>query len=218
MVRRKRQSVDWDNLIGGMSGGTAPTVYGRDCEIFRQGDRADSLFYLRRGKVELGVKSGRGKEAVIAILGAGQLFGEGCLAGQPRRMATATTTTVCTLMRIEKPLMVRMLHKQHDVSEMFAALLLTRNMRYEEHLLDQIFNSCEKRLARVLLLQAHYGFEPRSESVIPRVNQEALARMVGITRIQVSHLMTKFKKLGFVDYETVGLKINNGLLSVVLND
>ena len=192
--------------------------YGKDCNIFLQGDPADSLFYLRRGKVRLGVTSGRGKEAIVAVLSAGEFFGEGCLADQPWRMATATAMSKCTLMRIEKPLMARLLHEQHGISEMFVAHLLARNIRFEGALVDQMFNSCEKRLARVLLLLAHYGREPRSETVLPRINQETLAQTVGITQSRVSHFMNKFKQLGFIDYEGAGLTVNNGLLSVVLND
>ena len=216
MVSKKKLSVDWENLIGGISGGNAPIEYGKNRNIFRQGDPADSLFYLRRGKVRLGVTSGRGKEAIVTVLGAGEFLGEGCLAGQPWRMATATC--VCTLMRIEKALMARMLHEQHDISEIFVKHLLSRNIRYEGDLLDQMFNSSEKRLARILLLLAHYGREPRSETVLPRINQKSLAQMVGITRARVSHFMNKFKKLGFIDHEDAGLTVNNGLLSVVLND
>ena len=218
MVHKKSQSVDWEHLIGGISGGTAPVEYGKNRCIFRQGDPADSLFYLRRGKVMLGVTSGRGKEAIVAVLSAGEFFGEGCLAGQSLRMGTATATCVCTLMRIEKRLMVRMLHEHHDISKMFVKQLLSRNVRYEKDLLDQIFNSSEKRLARILLLLAHYGREPRSETVLPGINQKSLAQMVGITRARVSHFMNKFKKLGFIDHEDAGLTVNNGLLSVVLND
>jgi len=218
MVHKKSQSVDWEHLIGGISGGTAPVEYGKNRCIFRQGDPADSLFYLRRGKVMLGVTSGRGKEAIVAVLSAGEFFGEGCLAGQSLRMGTATATCVCTLMRIEKRLMVRMLHEHHDISKMFVKQLLSRNVRYEKDLLDQMFNSSEKRLARILLLLAHYGREPRSETVLPRINQESLAQMVGITRARISHFMNKFKKLGFIDHEDAGLTVNNGLLSVVLND
>ena len=218
MVRKKSQSVDWEHLIGGISGGTAPVEYAENRNIFQQGDPADSLFYLRRGKVRLGVTSGRGKEAIVAVLSAGEFFGEGCLAGQSLRMGTATATCVCTLMRIEKRLMVRMLREHHDISEMFVKQLLSRNVRYEKDLLDQMFNSSEKRLARILLLLAHYGREPRSETVLPRINQKSLAQMVGITRARVSHFMNKFKKLGFIDHEGAGLTVNNGLLSVVLND
>ena len=218
MVRTKRRFVDWETLIGGISGRNAPIEYGKNRNIFRQGDPADSVFYLRRGKVRLGVTSGHGKEAIVAVLSAGEFFGEGCLAGQPLRMATAAAISECTLMKIEKPLMARLLHEQHDISEMFVAHLLSRNIRYEEDLLDQIFDSSEKRLARILLLLVHYGREPRSETVLPGINQAALAQMVGITQSRVSHFMNKFKKLGFVAYEGAGLAVNNGLLSVVLND
>ena len=168
--------------------------------------------------MRLGVTSGQGKSAVVAVLSAGEFFGEGCLAGQPLRTATATAARVCTLMRIEKRLMVRMLHEKHDISEIFGTLLLSRNMRYESNLLDQIFNSSEKRLARILLLLAHYGRESRSRPVLPNINQETLAQTVGISRSRVSHLLNKFKKLGFINYERVELKVNNSLLSVVLND
>ena len=218
MVRKQRQSVDWEHLISEISGENAPIKYGNNHDIFRQGEPADSLFYLRRGKVRLRVTSGRGKEAIVAVLRAGELFGEGCLAGQPLRMATATATSACTLMRIEKSLMVRMLHEQHDISEMFVAQLLSRNLRYENDLIGQIFNSSEKRLARILLLLAHYGKESISNPVFPRVNQETLAQTVGITRARVSHLMNKFKHLGFIDHDGDGVRVNNGLLSVVLND
>ena len=218
MVRKKRRSVDWETLIGRNSSGNTTIEYGMNHNIFRQGDPADSVFYLRRGKVRLGVTSGRGKEAIVAVLSAGEFFGEGCLAGQPLRMSTADAMSECTLVRIEKPLMARMLHEQHDISEIFATHLISRNIRYEKDLLDQIFNSSEKRLARILLLLAHYGREPRSESVFPGINQESLAQMVGINRSRVSHFMNKFKKLGFIDYEGVRLAVNNGLLSVVLND
>jgi len=217
-VPKKRRSVDWDTLIGGISGGDALIEYDKNCTIFRQGDPADSLFYLRRGKARLLVTSGRGKEAIVTVLGAGEFFGEGCLTGQPLRIATATAMSECTIMRIEKSLMARMLHEQHDISEIFVKHLLSRNIRYEGDLLDQMFNSSEKRLARILLLLAHYGREPRSETVLPRINQKSLAQMAGITRARVSHFMSKFKKLGFLEYEGAGLTVNNGLLSVVLND
>ena len=161
------------------------------------------MFYLRRGKVKLAVTSTR-QEAIVAILGDGEFFGEGCLAGQPLRAATATAIADCTLVRIEKPLMVRLLHEQHDVSEMFVTHLLSRSIRYEADLVDQFFDSSEKRLARILLLLAHFGKESRAETVVPRVNQKNLAQMLGITRSQVSHFMNKFKKLGFIDYSGNG--------------
>src|ERR1051325_4221221 len=217
MVLQKSRSVDWENLISGISGGNAATRYGKNRKIFRQGDRANSVFYLRRGKVRLGVTSGRREEVSVAVLSAGEFFGEGCLAGQQWRMATATAISVCSLMRIEKPLMVRMLHEQHDISEIFVQHMLTRNIRFEGDLLDQMFNSCEKRLARVLLLLAHSGKEPRSETVLPRIKQEALAQLAGITRTRVSHFMNKFRRLGFIKYRGTALAVNNSLLSVVLN-
>jgi CRP-like cAMP-binding protein len=189
----------------------------RKRHIFRQGEPADAVFLLRHGKVKLAVTSKEGKEAIVAILDAGDFFGEGCLAGQPLRMATATTMTDCTLVRIEKPAMVRLLHEQHHVSELFVTHLLSRNIRYEEDLVDQLFNSSEKRLARIFLLLSHFGKESRAEKVLPRINQESLAQMVGTTRSRVSHFMNKFKKLGFIDYNGV-LTVNNGLLSIILHD
>lgn len=217
MARKKNQPVDWEPFLARMSQGKTTVECGTSRSIFRQGDPADSVFYLRRGKVKLAVTSDQGKEAIVAILGGGEFFGEGCLAGQPVRMATATAMTDCSLARIEKPLMARMLHEQHDVSELFVTHLLSRNIRYEEDLVDQLFNSSEKRLARILLLLAHFGKESKAETVVPRVNQESLAQMVGTTRSRVSHFMNKFRKLGFVEYNG-GLTVNSGLLSVVLHD
>ena len=168
--------------------------------------------------MKLAVISAGGKEAIVAILGAGEFFGEGCLAGQALRISTVTAMTDCSLVRIAKPLMARMLHEQHDVSELFVTHLLSRNIRYEEDLVDQLFNSSEKRLARILLLLAHFGKESRSETILPSINQENLAQMVGTTRSRVSHFMNKFRKLGFVDYDGGGLTVNSGLLSVLLHD
>ena len=175
------------------------------------------MFYLRSGKVKLAATSEQGKEAIVAVLNGGEFFGEGCLAGQPLRMATATAMMDSTLHRIEKPLMMRMLHEQLDVSEFFVEHLLSRNIRYEEDLVDQLFNSSEKRLARILLLLAHFGKESRSEPVLPRINQATLAEMVGTTRSRVSHFMNKFRKHGFVNYNMGGeMTVHSGLLSVVL--
>jgi len=212
--------VDWDALLAGINGGKSVLGYSADRIVFRQGDPADDIFYLRRGKVKLTVTSQQGKEAIVAILGAGEFFGEGCLAGQSLRVSTAVAVTDCTLARIEKARMTRMLHEQHDISELFVTHLLSRNIRYEEDLVDQLFNSSEKRLARILLLLAHFGKEGRSENVLPSVNQENLAQMVGTTRSRVSHFMNKFKKLGFVDYDGVsgGLTVHSGLLSVILRE
>ncbi len=217
MARKKSQSADWESLLTQVSYGKSVTETERKRHIFRQGDPADAVFFLSRGKVKLAVTSKQGKEAIVAILDPGDFFGEGCLAGQPLRMATATAMTDCTLVRIERPAMARMLHEQHHISELFVTHLLSRNIRYEEDLVDQLFNSSEKRLARILLLLSHFGKEGRAETVVPRINQESLAQMVGTTRSRVSHFMNKFKKLGFIDYNG-GLTVNSGLLSIILHD
>jgi CRP/FNR family cyclic AMP-dependent transcriptional regulator len=211
--------VDWEPFLAGISQGKTVLEYGANRNIFWQGEPADSVYYLRRGKVKLAVSSQQGKEAIVAILGDGDFFGEGCLAGQLLRIATATAMTDCTLARIEKSLMARVLHEQHDFSELFVTHLLSRNIRYEADLVDQLFNSSEKRLARMLLLLAHFGKESRAETVVPSVSQDNLAQMVGTTRSRISHFMNKFRKLGFIDYsDKGGLKVHTGLLSVVLND
>ena len=207
---------DWETLLARFAGERNLIEYGANRNIFRQGELADSVFYLRRGKVKLAVTSAQGKEAIVAILGPGEFFGEGCLAGQSVRIATVTAITDCSLVRIAKQQMARMLHEQHDVSESFVTHLLTRNIRYEEDLVDQLFNSSEKRLARILLLLAHFGKDSKSETILPSVNQESLAQMVGTTRSRVSHFMNKFRKLGFVDYEGGGVTVNSGLLTVIL--
>jgi CRP/FNR family cyclic AMP-dependent transcriptional regulator len=212
------QPVDWEAFLAGISRGKTVLEYGANRNIFMQGDPADAVFYVRQGKVKLTVTSQQGKEAIVAVLGAGEFFGEGCLAGAKLRMGAAIAMTDCTLARIEKPLMVQMLHEQHRVAELFVTHLLSRNIRYEEDLVDQLFNSSEKRLARILLLLAHFGKDGRFEPVLPRINQENLAQMVGTTRSRVSHFMNKFKKLGFVDYNGGGLTVHSGLLSVVLHD
>ena len=186
--------------------------------IFRQGDPADAVLYVRRGKVKISVTSQQGKEAIVSILGPGEFLGEGCLAGQPLRIASATAVTDCSLARIEKPLMARLLHEQHEFSEMFVTHLLSRNIRYEEDLVDQLFNSSEKRLARILLLLAHFGKESKAETILPSITQESLAQMVGTTRSRVSHFMNKFKSLGFVDYDGGALRVNSSLLGVLLHD
>ncbi|HME00529.1 MAG TPA: Crp/Fnr family transcriptional regulator [Terriglobia bacterium] len=218
-ANKKTQPVDWEALLVGFAGAKTVVEYGANRNIFRQGEPADAVFFLRRGKVRLTVTSQQGKEAIVANLGAGEFLGEGCLAGQPLRIASATTTTDCSLARIEKPLMTRMLHERQDISELFVTHLLSRNIRYEADLVDQLFNSSEKRLARILLLLAHFGKEGRAETVTPGINQESLARMVGVTRARVSHFMNKFRDLGFVDYRNgSGLTVNSGLLTVLLRD
>jgi CRP-like cAMP-binding protein len=211
--------VDWTAFLSGISHGKSVLEYGANRMIYVQGDPADSVFYLHQGKVKLAVTSQQGKEAIVTILDADEFFGEGCLAGQPLRVSTATAVSDCTLSRIEKPLMVRLLHEQHGISEMFLTHLLSRNIRFEEDLVDQLFNSSEKRLARILLLLAHFGKESRTETVHPGINQEHLAQMVGTTRSRVSHFMNKFRTLGFIDYTSDGaLTVNNGLLSVILSE
>lgn len=218
MAEKREKPVEWEALLNGVFSGKTVMECGKDRNIFRQGQPADALFYLRRGKIKITVISPHGKEAIIAILGAGEFFGEGCLAGQPLRMATAVAMNDCTLDKIDKPLMVRMLHEHHDIAELFVKHLLTRNVRYEEDLVDQLFNSSEKRLARILLLLSHFGKDSKAESVIPRVNQDTLAQMVGTTRSRVSHFMNGFRQHGFIDYDDGGLTVHSGLLSVVLHD
>jgi CRP/FNR family transcriptional regulator, cyclic AMP receptor protein len=218
MALRNRQSIDWEQFFSGVPAAKA-LEYGANRSIFWAGDPADSVFFLRQGQVKLSVTSQQGKEAIIAILGSGDFFGEGCLAGQSLRMATATALTDCGLVRLEKHQMVTLLHEQHEISEVFVKHLLSRNIRYEADLVDQLFNSSEKRLARILLLLSNFGKDSRSEPVLPRISQENLAEMVGTTRSRVSHFMNKFRQLGFVDYGNEGgLTVNSGLLSVILHD
>jgi CRP/FNR family cyclic AMP-dependent transcriptional regulator len=218
VVKSKSPIIDWETVLTGIFRGKTVMECGANHDIFQQGQPADSLFYIRRGKVKLTVISQQGKEAIVAVLNAGDFFGEGCIAGQQLRMATAVAMTDCTLDRIEKSLMTRLLHERHHISELFVTHLLSRNIRYEEDLVDQLFNSSEKRLARILLLLAHFGKESRAETVVPKISQDDLAQMVGTTRSRVSHFMNKFRGLGFIDYDDEGLTVHSGLLSVVLHD
>ncbi len=197
---------------------TQRVEYGPPAMIFAQGDPATSVMYLEKGVVRLSVLSYAGKEAVVAVLDAGHFFGEGCLAGQSQRMATATAMAPCTILAVEKQEMVRQLHAKPAFADRFLTHMLTRNIRIEEDLIDQLFNSSEKRLARTLLLLARYGEQQESHRALPRVSQELLAEMVGTTRSRVNFFMNKFRKLGFIDYNDDALKINNSLLSVVLRD
>ncbi|MFZ0309641.1 MAG: Crp/Fnr family transcriptional regulator [Candidatus Sulfotelmatobacter sp.] len=185
--------------------------------IFAQGDPADTVFYLQTGKVKLTVVSNTGREATIGIVGEGDFFGEGSLAGQALRMGSAAAMTDCAVLRIDKKAMMEALHRGHEFSDMFVAYLLARNIRYEEDLVDQLFNSSEKRLARILLLLAHFGKEGKPEGVIPKISQEVLAEMIGTTRSRVSFFMNRFRKLGFIDYNG-GLQIHSSLLHIVLHD
>jgi CRP/FNR family transcriptional regulator, cyclic AMP receptor protein len=186
--------------------------------VYVQGDPADAVFYIQAGRVKLTVVSYQGREAVIAILGAGEFFGEGCLAGQPLRMASATALSDCSFMRLGKSEMIRLLHEEPSFSEVFIAHLLTHGIRIEEDLVDQMFNSSEKRLARVLLLMANFGKPGQPELVIPKISQETLAEIIGTTRSRVSYFMNRFRKLGFVDYSGGSLAVHSSLLTVVLND
>ena len=197
--------------------GRSVTSYRRKQVIFAQGDPADAVFYVQEGRVKLTVVSKQGKEAIVALLGGDEFFGEGCLAGQPLRMSTATATEDTTVLCLRKKAMVRQLHADQKFSELFTAYLLSRNIRFEEDLVDQLFNSSEKRLARILLLLAHFGKDGRQELVIPKISQETLAGMIGTTRSRVSHFMNKFRKLGFIHYNG-GMLVHSSLLNIVLYD
>jgi len=201
------------------SAGVARTIveYRPADVIFRQGEPCKSVMYIQRGGVKLSVLSKTGKEAVVAMLGPGDFFGEGCLAGQAVRMGSATATESSTILLVNKAEMGRLLHQQHALSDRFIAHMLARNIRIEEDLVDQLFNSSEKRLARTLLLLARYGKHDAPVRAIPKVSQETLAEMVGTTRSRVNFFMNKFKRLGFIEYKD-GLKVNNSLLTVVLHD
>ena len=192
------------------------TKYPRSAVVFGQGDPATDVFYVQLGSVKLSVLSRTGKEAVVAILGPGDFFGEGCLAGQPRRMATASVLSASTILVIEKPQMLEMLHKEPTLADRFLTHMLARNIRIEEDLIDQLFNSSEKRLARALLLLARYGKEDQPLR-LPRLSQETLAEMVGTTRSRVNFFMNKFRELGFIEYNG-DIKVNSSLLTVVLHD
>jgi len=195
------------------------TRYGRGDVIFTQGDPCDHVMYIQTGGVKLSVLSKLGREAVVAMLGPGDFFGEGCLAGQPLRMGSATAMTPSNILLVSKEKMIRLLHKQHAMSDRFISHMLSRNMRIEEDLIDQLFNSSEKRLARALLLLARYGKQDKPARIVPRISQETLAEMIGTTRSRVNFFLNKFKKLGFIEYDgELPLKVNSSLLSVVLHD
>ena len=201
------------------SAGIARNVveYRRGESIFSQGDPGEHVLYLQKGGVKLSVLSKAGRQAVVAMLGPGDFFGEGCLAGQAVRMGSATATTDSTVLRVDKSQMERVLHEQHAMSDRFIAHMLARNIRIEEDLIDQLFNSSEKRLARTLLLLARYGKHDKPVRTVPPVSQETLAEIIGTTRSRVNFFMKKFQRLGFIDYSD-GLKVNNSLLTVVLHD
>ena len=217
MARKKPRAFDVEAFLDS-SGVSRKVLEFRPRDVvFAQGDPSDSVMYIQQGSVKISVLSEAGKEAVIAMLGPGEFFGEGALAAQPVRMATATAMGASRVLVIEKQQMIRLLHKQHDLSDRFITYILARNIRVEEDLVDHLFNSSEKRLARTLLLLARYGKEEESTQVLPKVSQEVLAEMVGTTRSRVNFFMNRFKKLGFIEYNG-GLKVNASLLSVVLHD
>jgi CRP/FNR family cyclic AMP-dependent transcriptional regulator len=213
----KAARFDLNLFLAEAGKGRALTDYQKNQLVFSQGDHADAIFYIRKGKIKLSVVSKQGKEAVVAILGVGEFFGEGCLAGQPLRMATATTMSECSIMRLEKAGVVHLLHDQPVFSELLLHHLLSRNTRIEEDLVDHLFNSSEKRLARVLLLLANFGKEGKPEPVIPKISQETLAEIVGTTRSRVSFFMNRFRDMGFIHYNG-GLEVHSSLLNVILHD
>jgi CRP/FNR family transcriptional regulator, cyclic AMP receptor protein len=218
-VNSKLSKFDAKIFLSTIDGGRKIAAFPKKQTIFVQGDSSDAVFYIQKGKIRLTVVSKSGKEATIGILNEGDFFGEGCLAGQPLRLCSATAMTDCSLMRIEKNSMMEVLHREHEFSDMFVAYLLTRNIRYEEDLVDQLFNSSEKRLARVLLLLAHFGKDGKPEVAIPTISQEVLAEMIGTTRSRVSHFMNKFRELGFIEYHAGDeLQVHSSLLNIVLHD
>ena len=217
MTKREPAQFPHRRVLEQLSEGNRILDYHKNRILFAQGDPADAVFYIREGKVKLTVTSQQGKEAVVAIMSAGGFLGEGCLAGQPLRMATATAMTDGSSLRIEKKTMNRLLHQRGKFSEEFMAYLLSRNIRVEEDLIDQLFNSSEKRLARTLLLLAQFGKEGKPETIVPKISQETLAEIVGTTRSRVSYFMNKFRRLGFIEYNG-GLNIHSTLLNVILYD
>jgi CRP/FNR family cyclic AMP-dependent transcriptional regulator len=204
-------------LITRVSEGRSIATYRRHQVIFSQGDPADAVFYVQKGRVRLAVVSKQGKEAIVGLIGTDEFFGEGCLAGQPIRMSTAAATEDATILRLQRTAMVRLLRSDPKFSGLFTGHLLSRNVRFEADLVDQLFNSSETRLARVLLLLTHFGKDGKQETVIPQISQEALAEMIGTTRSWVSHYMNKFPKFGFIEYNG-GMRVHSSLFNIVLYD
>jgi CRP/FNR family transcriptional regulator, cyclic AMP receptor protein len=218
MATKRRLPFDPKSFLAKVGEGRTISKYRKDQVVFSQGDLAEAVFYIQKGKVKVTVVSDQGKEAVVALLGVDEFCGEGCLAGQPRRMATVTAMTDCTIMRLQKASIIRVLRAEPGFSEVFISHLLARTIRVEEDLVDQLFNSSEKRLARLLLLLANFGKEGKPEPIIAKISQETLAEMIGTTRSRVSFFMNKFRRLGFVDYNGSGLEVHSSLLNVVLHD
>lgn len=220
-LARKNREFDPGAFLATIGEGRKSLTLPKKQGIFSQGGAADAVFYIQKGRVRLTVVSKTGKEATIGILDEGNFFGEGALAGQALRMGSAVSMTDCSLLRIDKKAMMTALHREHAFSEMFVTYLLARNIRYEEDLVDQLFNSSEKRLARILLMLAHFGKEAIPNAVVPKISQETLAEMVGTTRSRVSFFMNRFRKLGFIHYaggEEGGLQVHSSLLNIVLHD
>ena len=219
VASKKLSKFDPKTFLSTINRGRKIEDFSKKQTVFAQGDSSDAVFYIKEGKVKLTVVSQLGKEATIGILNEGDFFGEGCLTGQPLRLCSAITMTDCSVMKIDKKAMIAVLHREQAFSDMFVAYLLARNIRYEEDLVDQLFNSSEKRLARILLLLAHFGKEGKPETVIPKMSQEALAEMIGTTRSRVSFFLNRFRKLGFIDYHTGDeLQVHSSLLNIVLHD
>jgi CRP-like cAMP-binding protein len=217
MAAKRRPSFDPKSFLAMVGEGRSLGTYRKGQIVFSQGDPADEVFYIQKGKVKVTVISEQGKEAVVAILAADEFFGEGCLAGQAQRIATAATMTESVIVRLEKAAIVRVIHQEPAFSEMFIAHLLGRTIRVEADLVDQLFNSSEKRLARLLLLLANFGKEGTPQPMIAKISQETLAEMIGTTRSRVSFFMNKFRKLGFIDYNG-GIEVHSSLLNVILHD
>jgi CRP/FNR family transcriptional regulator, cyclic AMP receptor protein len=218
MARKTKRLFDAEAFLSAPGLARKVVDYPAGASIFGQGDPCDAIFYVQRGSVKLSVVSRTGREAVVGVLGARDFFGEGALAGQPVRLATATAMTASRIRVVPKRQMIRLLHQQHTLSDRLIAHMLARNTRLEEDLVDQLFNASEKRLARTLLLLAHYGKADGPRRTLPKISQEVLAEMVGTTRSRVNLFMNKFRKLGFIDYDGGGVKVHHALLSVVLHD
>ena len=215
--KKKMQAFDVERFLSTVNGGRSLSSFRKNKKVFQQGDKADAVFYIREGKVKVSVTSERGKEAVVAIHGDGDFFGEGCLTGQPLRLATVIAMTECVIMRIDRSAMVSVLHNEPKFSELFMSHLLARNVRVEADLVDQLFNSSEKRLARLLLLMANFGKQGKPEPVIAKISQEMLAEMIGTTRSRINVFMNKFRQLGFIEYNGE-MKVHPALLNMVLHE
>ena len=213
-----KASFDDRAFLASVGTGRSSTTFQSGEIVYRQGEPADAVHYIESGKIQLTVVSEHGKDAVIAMLEPGEFFGEGCIVSQPLRMTSASATAVSTVVRIEKATMIRVLHEQPEIADMFTAFLLARNIQIEADLVDQLFNSSERRLARLLLLLANFGKEGKMEKILPSIHQDILAARVGTTRSRINFFMNKFRKLGFIEYDDSGLKVHTSLLNVIVHD